>query len=190
MTDFQPLDPDRGCAEAGHPGPTVMRLEAPTADQAELVAGWSRSADEAWRWVSNRVHPFPAESVATWWQWSDVEPWLLIDPSGVPVAYGEIWDDAEEDEVELARLIVDPHRRRQGIGTLLVERLLVRARCSGRTDCFLRVAPDNVGALALYRAVGFRDVEPAEAMAWNDQQPVAYLWLQQPLHSTAGPGTL
>lgn len=153
----------------------------PTVLHVETVAGWSVSADEAGRWVSNAVHPFPASAVATWWHRPDIQPWLLVDPKDVPVGYGEIWDDAEEDEVELARLIIDPHRRRQGVGRLLVDQLLTRARRSGRADCFLRVAPDNTAALALYRSAGFGDVDPAHADAWNQEQLIDYVWLHHPL---------
>ena len=156
-------------------------LRTPTEQHAERVAGWSVSADEAQRWVSNAVHPFPASAVTSWWDDTDVQPWLLVDPQGVPVGYGEIWDDADEDEVELARLMVDPQRRRQGVGSRLVDQLLGLAHRSGRADCFLRVAPDNTAALALYRTAGFRDVDPTQAAAWNQQQPVDYAWLQQPL---------
>ncbi len=157
------------------------QLRIPTFRDAETVAGWSCSADEAQRWVSNAVHPFPAAIVTSWWDQPDVQPWLLIDPQRVPVAYGELWDDAEEDEVELARLIVDPHRRRNGVGKRLIDELLVLWGRSGRSDCFLRVAPDNVAALSLYRSVGFRDVEPTQADDWNQAQPVRYIWLQHPL---------
>lgn len=156
-------------------------LRTPTLQDAKTVAGWSVSADEAGRWVSYAVHPFPASAVTTWWQRLDVQPWLLIDPDGTPAGYGEIWDDADEDEVELARLIVDPQRRRQSVGTLLVDQLLGLARRSGRANCFLRVAPGNTAALALYRTAGFRDVDPSQAAAWNQQQPLDYAWLQQSL---------
>ena len=165
--------------EPAKDGDHGWQLRTPTAQHAETVAGWSCSAAEAGRWVSNAVHPFPASAVTGWWQRPDVQPWLLVDPQDVPVGYGEIWDDADEDEVELARLIIDPHRRRQGVGRLLVDQLLTRARRSGRADCFLRVAPDNTAALALYRSAGFRDVDPAHADAWNQQQPVDYVWLHR-----------
>lgn len=159
------------------PGP----LLAAAAHHAETVAGWSRSAEEAERWVSKAEHPFPVSVVETWWAETDVQPWLLLDSDRVPAGYGEVWDDADEDEVELARLIVDPHRRRQGFGRLLVDQLLTLAGRSGRTDCFLRAAPDNPAALALYRSAGFGDVDPAQAAEWNRQQPRDYIWLQQSL---------
>ncbi len=164
-----------GPANDGHHG---WHLRTPTVQHAQTVAGWSRSADEAGRWVSNAVHPFPASTVARWWHRPDVQPWLLVDPQNVPVGYGEIWDDADEDEVELARLIVDPHRRRQGVGRHLVDQLLTRARRNARADCFLRVAPDNTAALALYRSAGFGDVDPTHADTWNQQEPNDYVWLQ------------
>lgn len=162
-------------------GERGWHLRTPREQHAETVAGWSVSADEAQRWVSNAVHPFPASAVTSWWNDTDVQPRLLIDPDGTPAGYGEVWDDADEDEVELARLIVDPQRRRQGVGSRLVDQLLGLARRSGRADCFLRVAPDNTAALALYRTAGFRDVDPAQAAAWNQQQPADYVWLHRAL---------
>lgn len=156
------------------------RLVAPHVHHAGTVASWSCSTQEAAAWVSQSEHPFPAAAVTAWWEEAGVDPWLLIDPDGSPVGYGELWDDEEEDEVELARLIVDPDRRHQGVGRRLVDELVARARSTGRGACFLRVVPDNVPALALYRSAGFREVDPAEANAWNSQQPIAYVWLQHP----------
>ena len=66
----------------------------------------------------------------------------------------------------------------------LVDELLDVARCQGRTECFLRAAPDNSAALALYRAAGFGDVDPARTSAWNQQQPADYVWLQHAFSST------
>ncbi|MBJ7331025.1 MAG: GNAT family N-acetyltransferase [Solirubrobacteraceae bacterium] len=118
-----------------------------TEDVAATVASWSTSAAEAAAWVSSPV-PVTADVVLGWWGRADVTARLLRDPLGVPVAYGEVWDDEEEDEVELARLIVDPSRRREGVGRRLVEVLLDLARQHGRSDCFLRVVPDNTAARA------------------------------------------
>ncbi len=103
------------------------------------------------------------------------------------MAYGELWDDEEEDEQELVRLIVDPARRRSGAGTRLVSRLVELARSSGRASCFLRVDPANPGALALYRRCGFHDVDDSTADAWNQDQPVPYRWLQHAPTPSAPP---
>jgi len=153
-------------------------LTTPAAHQAPLVAGWSRSAEESNLWCSRHEHPVPATVLVEWWQQADVQPWLLHDPSGVPVAYGELWDDEDEDEQELARLIVDPTRRRTGAGTRLVHELVGLAAAGPRSACLIRVAPSNSGALALYRSCGFRDVDHATAHEWNIGQPTSYRWLQ------------
>ena len=55
---------------------------------------------------SLRWHPIAIDEVLAWWNTADVEPWVMVDAAGDLVGYGEIWVDAEEDEVELARLIV------------------------------------------------------------------------------------
>lgn len=162
---------------------TLTRAEG---QHAMMVAGWARSAEEAGYWCSRAEHPFPASAITAWWEGSDVQPWLLLDDNANPVAYGEIWVDAEEDETELARLIVDPARRRVGIGRRLVDELLAIATSSGRSACIIRVAPGNDGALALYRAAGFRDVDDATAADWNQGQPAEYRWLEHPAVPATG----
>jgi ribosomal protein S18 acetylase RimI-like enzyme len=147
---------------------------------APTIASWSTTAAEAGMWVSRAEHPFPSDVVAGWWEDDHVTPWVLLDHAGTPVAYGEIWDDEEEDEVELARLIVDPSRRREGAGRRLAAGLVDIARSSGRGACFLRVVPDNEAALALYRASGLVVVDEALMEEWNAAQPVAYVWMQHP----------
>jgi hypothetical protein len=39
----------------------------------------------------------------------------VLREDGRPVAYGELWHDADEDEIGLARLIVDPAGGRIGL---------------------------------------------------------------------------
>jgi ribosomal-protein-alanine N-acetyltransferase len=145
-----------------------------TADRAGLVAGWSRSADEADMWCSRAEHPFPAEVVAGWAAQPDIAAYLLTD-GGTPVGYGEVWSDDEEDEAELARLIVDPAARGRGVGRALTAAL---ADVAGYDDVFMRVRPDNAVALAAYKRAGFRDVAPELQAEWNAPQPRPYAWLQ------------
>ncbi len=167
---------------AGRPqvGRSDWSIVRPQPEHADTVARWSTSEHEAAAWASRSEHPFPSSVVASWWGRPDVQPWLLLDPDRVPAAYGELWDDEEEDEVELAHLIVDPARRRQGVGGRLVRELLALARSLGRATCALRVVPDNTAALAVYRSQGFRDVAADVAAEWNRGQPVDYAWLVHP----------
>jgi len=165
----------------------VTRLRHPKPTDAAVIAGWSQSAEEARRWCSRAVHPFPAGEVLDWWQAADVDPWVLdVGDPPAPAAYGELWVDEEEDEVELARIVVDPQRRRSGVGRLLVMELVGVARATGLADCFLRVAPDNVAALQLYRSAGFTDVDQERSRAWNLSQPTEFSWLERPDFPSAG----
>jgi ribosomal protein S18 acetylase RimI-like enzyme len=99
--------------------------------------------------------------------------------TGEPLAYGELWTDEEEDEVELARIVVDPHRRRAGLGRELVAQLVAAARATGLRGCFLRVAPGNAAALSLYRSCGFVDVDEDRSRGWNEGQPAQFAWLER-----------
>ena len=164
------------------------QLMSPQDADAETVAGWSRSAEEARRWCSVADHPFPAERVRGWWVDPDVQPWLLIaEPGAQPVGYGELWLDADEDEVELARLIIDPAQRRRGLGRALVGHLLAAAEATGLSGCLLRVAPDNAPAIKLHQAAGFADVDAPRAVEWNQGQPAAYRWFEL-TRGAPGPG--
>ncbi len=159
----------------------AVRLVPPRDHAAAVVAGWSRSAEEAARWCSLAEHPFDAERVRGWWAAEDVQPWLLVEgPEAAPVGYGELWRDAEEDEVELARLIIDPARRRTGLGRRLVASLVGAAEQTGLAACLLRVVPDNAAARGLYRAAGFAEVDAERAVEWNVGQPTAYVWMEWP----------
>ena len=65
--------------------------------------------------------------------------------------------DLERDEPQLGMVVAGSHRGR-GIGRALIEAVGAWARARGSRALGLRVFPDNVPALALYRAAGFTDV--------------------------------
>jgi ribosomal protein S18 acetylase RimI-like enzyme len=143
----------------------------------ELVASWPRSAEELLMWCGTSQFPLPAATIEGWHQDPEVRARLLIEDD-VPIGYGQLWLDAEEDEVELARIILAPAARGQGLGRKLVRALLAEAVATGRADIFLRVHPDNSAALRCYRGAGFVPVDAALAAQWNVPQPVAYRWLR------------
>jgi ribosomal protein S18 acetylase RimI-like enzyme len=87
---------------------------------------------------------------------------LLAAPDGEPAAgvcqlrYRlAVWTGA--DDCWLEDLFVDSRARRAGLGRALVDAALERARARGCRRIDLDVNEDNLGALALYRTMGFTD---------------------------------
>lgn len=147
-----------------------------------LVGSWPRSAQEAEWWCGAGPFPVPAQTVADWQREADVRAYMLL-TAGAIAAYGEVWTDAEEDEVELARIIVAPAARGNGLGRALVRGLLSEAAQTGYPGIFIRVHPANEIALRCYRGAGFEAVDPGLARTWNAGQPVMYAWLRHTGHT-------
>ena len=152
-----------------------LRLRPFPADSASIVSGWATTDEEVAMWCGHPAAPVPPGQINAWAREDGVQPFGLY-RGGRLVAYGELWVDDREAEVELARLIVDPGERGQGLGRCLVTGLADLAR-SRYPRVFLRVHPDNIAAQRCYAAAGFGPVEPQQAAAWNASQPVDYVWL-------------
>ncbi|EIA21633.1 GNAT family N-acetyltransferase [Listeria fleischmannii] len=101
-------------------------------------------------------------------QESDLRSWLKTDDqvpfvsfeAGHPVAYGEIWIDDEEGDLEFAHLITAQDYRGQGYGKKLVQSLLEEAKKYPYDDIFIRVLPENSHAIKLYVSLGFEEIQP------------------------------
>jgi [ribosomal protein S18]-alanine N-acetyltransferase len=148
---------------------------------AGQVAGWTTGPDEVNAWCSRFDENVPPEVIAGWSAADDVEAYVgLVDAT--VVAYGELWLDPDEGEVELARLLLDPARRGQGLGKTLTLALVDRARQSHPElpHVILRFRPDNVIARRTYSSVGFVELPVDEAAIWNEHQPTAYVWMRLP----------
>lgn len=78
---------------------------------------------------------------------------LAREDAGRPV--GVILCRTVADEVEVLTVGVAPDARRHGVGKALIEAALATAREAGARACFLEVAVDNEGAIALYERLGF-----------------------------------
>ncbi|MFI5697587.1 GNAT family N-acetyltransferase [Kribbella sp. NPDC051586] len=155
-----------------------MELRGFSDEHGVQVASWAMNAGEV-ALLSGRVeYPFP-EDLRTSWRTveEDIHSYLLFDGER-PVGYGEVWLDDEEDEVELARIIVDPALRGRGVGGELVRALLGPALDAGYSEVFIRVRPENAAAVRAYHGSGFVDVPAALMEEWNDGQPVPYRWMR------------
>jgi ribosomal protein S18 acetylase RimI-like enzyme len=157
-----------------------MELKPFEDSQTALVSSWASTAQEVALLSGRDEFPFPAELVDSWRKVADdIRAYLYFDGQ-TPVGYGELWLDDEEDEVELARIIIAPELRGKGIGTEFVRALLQHALAAGYAEVFLRVRPDNEPAIKTYLRVGFQPVDEQLAAEWNEPQPIDYTWLQYP----------
>ena len=149
----------------------TLRVRPFPAGLAVLVSSWAGTAGEVLMWCGLAAAPVPAGQIEAWADEDGVQPFGLYRDEQL-VGYGELWVDDDEAEVELARLIVDPRERGQGLGRYLVAELAGRAR-SVHPLVFLRVHPANLAAQRCYAAAGFQPVTPEQAAEWNTGQPVA-----------------
>jgi ribosomal protein S18 acetylase RimI-like enzyme len=143
---------------------------------ADAVVGWCAGSPFSSEWVPP-ARTDPDAVLAGWLEDPDISGFLLL-RSGEPVAYGELWLEPDDAEAELAHLVVDPARRRQGLGRALAVALVDRARAEGQTNIFLRVHPDNDVAVACYASAGFVRCSPEEEAEFNAGQPATYRWMR------------
>lgn len=148
---------------------------APASAAASAVSSWATTDDEVTAWCSRTGAPVPPDVIVEWGTAPDVHAYLLIDAED-PVAYGELWVDDDEHEVELARIIVAPAHRGRGLGRRFVTELTTMAK-RFHPSVIMRVRPGNDAAVACYTAAGFQRLDPSAELEWNEGQPVAYLWM-------------
>lgn len=85
--------------------------------------------------------------------------WALLDEQGRCLGFGQYWI-TDAGTAHLGRIIVSPLARGRGLGRLLMQAMSAQAmREDGIERLTLRVYRDNTAALALYRDLGFQQVE-------------------------------
>jgi [ribosomal protein S18]-alanine N-acetyltransferase len=141
------------------------------------VLSWARTAEERRRWASV-TEPNPDPSIFDrWLAEPGVRAYELV-AEGVPIGYGEVWEDRDAGEAELARIILAPAWRGRGFGRVLVLFLATRAGDAGFEDVWVRVVPANSVATATYSSAGFERASAEEEAEFNRGQPERYVWMR------------
>jgi ribosomal protein S18 acetylase RimI-like enzyme len=94
------------------------------------------------------------------------------------IGYGELWEERELGEAELARLVIAPAFRGAGRGRALTRALADEARRRGFADVWLRVVPENAAARRAYEAAGFARATADQEAEFNIGQPRSYVWMR------------
>ncbi|MDB5093810.1 MAG: GCN5-related N-acetyltransferase [Candidatus Eremiobacteraeota bacterium] len=136
------------------------------------------------RWIAT-VWPFDltarAEAMRTELLGRRVVGWCAVDGRtmvGDLTVYGVAYD-----EPEFGMIVAASHRQR-GIGRALIENAAAWARANGKAALRLRVFPDNAPALALYRSVGFVEVQVQPgAIPRTDGAPLDVILMRLPTGS-------
>jgi GNAT superfamily N-acetyltransferase len=91
---------------------------------------------------------------------SDTTAWTgVISPVAAAVGHIELMVTDEPERGHLARVIVDPDRRREGFGSKLVSAALDEALAGGLRLVSLNVRRQNEAAIRTYAGLGFRSVD-------------------------------
>ena len=147
-------------SRGGAPAARVDRATVRPAERADLaaVAAWIGSAHDAALWAGERVgFPVALETLADAIEWEASERWAVTS-DGALVAFGQLVPKPDGRR-HLARLIVAPDRRGDGLGRLIASHLVDRAVASGAAALSLNVQADNPAAIALYGSLGFESAE-------------------------------
>jgi len=94
------------------------------------------------------------------------------------IAYGQLtrWADC----AEISDLIVHDSQRSKGIGTAMIQYLIIETRRIGLCCAEIGAAESNPRALALYRRLGFQDRYVLQARLDHEKEAVIYLRLKLP----------
>ncbi len=159
-------------------GTTVkVTLDDFRAEDAAAVLDWVRSADVALGWAEVPFLRVGPDLLEAWHSQPGVVP-CVGRSGGELCAYGQILEDHQSHEAEVARVIVAPDRRRLGIGRTFVLLLAREARRRGFDTLVARTVRANRVAFDLYRSAGFVRMPREDEVALNLDQSQDYVWLE------------
>ena len=137
----------------------ALRIEPFNPTYADLVLSWVQDAREAY-WLAPKTAPPLTTAHIRAWAAAAYQPLLFARAGWArPVAYGELNIlSGPRRHYWLGHLILDPTWRGRGLGRAFTRLLLARSfSCCGAQAVSLVVFPENLRAIACYRAAGLYD---------------------------------
>ncbi len=138
-------------------------------EESDIIRILPLFQNEADNYMATNKRIIEKADIFSWFKTPDQIPFVAYEED-IPTAYGEIWVDEEEGDLELAHLITSQEMRGQGYGRKLVEDLLEEAKTFPYDDIFIRVLPENTRAIKLYKSFGFEEIKP-----FDDR----YIWMKR-----------
>lgn len=135
-------------------------LRIPIASDYDSIASWIPDATACARWAGPYLRfPFAARELPELLVVKDARSFSMAHGDGRPLGFGQFWR-RDENTVHLGRIIVSPHERWRGYGTMLCRLLMAQAlQATDAQAVTLRVYRDNATAFAIYSKLGFLVVE-------------------------------
>lgn len=141
-------------------------LESAVKGDIDELMRWFPDAHAVDIWGGPKFrYPFDRKTFYEDCRWREFSNYRLSAPDGSLVAYGQLGD--RYDRAHLARLIVKPAMRGQGLGRKLIEMMIDVARNEQNfSKIALFVYRDNEPARECYRSLGF------EIQAYPEKAPM------------------
>lgn len=150
-----------------------MTLQAAKAADLSTVLNWLTSEQECRLWAGPNVR-YPATPASAWAEMeaSEQNAYALVDAEGVIMGFGQILL-REGGVVHLARLMVDPALRGQGMGRALCLALMKQGASQHYAITFtLNVYKSNKAAFHLYQSLGFVEKNQIDSGAIAMSKPI------------------
>ena len=138
---------------------TVARFRPATLADIRIIAGWIKTRRDCELWAGPRItYPLDPDLLP-----ADIDLYsadsLTMEAGDNLIGFGQVLH-MDARRAHLARIIVAPRLRGQGLGKLLLGELMVRARQQGCERISLYVDRRNPIALSLYAGLGFEQALP------------------------------
>lgn len=145
-------------------------LRSPSPHHFATLGSWIHDAEQCLRWAGPRVNfPFESQMLPSLLETEPCDSYALVDSEDNLAGFGQIFR-REPETGHLGRIIIDPLRRKQGVGQILCKELIdAGVSAHGFRSMTLWVFMDNLPAVHLYRTLGFlpearEDIEGCQFM--------------------------